>query len=143
MKKTFLCMGKLTRFIIRFGATGSTARWVAKHYLRLKNPERSEVDVMREMVEFRYKTFNPNQAKDGLLERLSYLDNLTDFTFSILQLEGAIKTKEMPIGMQMEVTSVIMEELKKNVYQDSWYDALNKKLYDYSRLDIETFDFSK
>lgn len=31
----------------------------------------------------------------------------------------------------------------KNVYQDSWYDALNKKLYDYNRLDIETFDFGK
>ena len=31
----------------------------------------------------------------------------------------------------------------KNVYQNSWYDAKNKKLYDFDRLDIETFDFSK
>lgn len=106
-------MGKITRLIIKFGATGSTARWVAKHYLRLKISEKSNVNVMREIVEFRYKTFNPNQAKNGLLGRLSYLDNLTDFTFSILQLEGAIKTKEMPMGMQMEVISIIMEELKK------------------------------
>lgn len=30
---------------------------------------------------------------------------------------------------------------KKNVYENSWYDALNKKLYDYGRLDIDTFDF--
>ena len=31
----------------------------------------------------------------------------------------------------------------KNMYQDSWYDILNKKLYDYKRLDIDTFDFGK
>ncbi len=29
----------------------------------------------------------------------------------------------------------------KNIYENSWYDALNKKLYDFDRLDIETFDF--
>ena len=34
-------------------------------------------------------------------------------------------------------------ENKKNVYENSWYDLLNKKLYVYDRLDIETFDFSK
>ena len=106
-------MGNITRLIIKFGATGNTARWVAKHYLRLKKPEKSVVDIMREIVEFRYNTFNPNKAKSGLLERLSYLDNLTDFTFSILQLEGAINTKEMPLHMQMEITSIIMGELKK------------------------------
>lgn len=31
----------------------------------------------------------------------------------------------------------------KNQYENSWYDVLNKKLYDYDRLDIETFDFEK
>lgn len=31
----------------------------------------------------------------------------------------------------------------KNIYQNSWYDALNRKLYDFDRLDIETFDFRK
>lgn len=31
----------------------------------------------------------------------------------------------------------------KNIYQRSWYDILNKKLYDFDRLDIDTFDFSK
>lgn len=31
----------------------------------------------------------------------------------------------------------------KNVYQNSWYDATAKKLYEFDRLDIETFDFSK
>lgn len=31
----------------------------------------------------------------------------------------------------------------KNEYEDSWYDMLNKKIYHYNRLDIETFDFSK
>jgi len=106
-------MGKITKLIIKFGATGSTARWVGKHYLHLRNSGKSIADIMREITEYRYKTFNPNQAKSGLLNRLSYLDNLTDFTFSILQLEGAIKTGEMPMGMQMEITSVIMEELKK------------------------------
>jgi len=111
-------MGKITRLIIKFGATGNTARWVAKHYLRLKNSEKSCVDIMREIVEFRYKIFNLNQAKDKLLERLSYLDNLTDFTFSILQLENAIKTKEMSMDMQMEVTTVIMEELKNKGVPD-------------------------
>lgn len=30
-----------------------------------------------------------------------------------------------------------------NAYENSWYDALSKKLYDYLRLDIDTFDFSK
>ncbi len=29
----------------------------------------------------------------------------------------------------------------ENIYENSWYDAQNKKLYDYDRLDIETFDF--
>lgn len=33
-------------------------------------------------------------------------------------------------------------ENKENIYENSWYDALNKKLYDYERLDIETFDFN-
>ena len=106
-------MGKVTKFIIKFGATGSTARWVAKHYLRLKKADISDIDVMKEIIEFRYKTFNLKQAKDKLMDRLSYLDNLTDFTFSILQLEEAIKTKEIPMNLQMEVTAVIMEELKK------------------------------
>lgn len=111
-------MGKITRLIIKFGATGNTARWVAKHYLRLKDSEKSCVDIMREIIEFRYKIFNLNQAKGKLLERLSYLDNLTDFTFSILQLENAIKTKEMPMDMQMEVTTIIMEELKNKGVPD-------------------------
>lgn len=31
----------------------------------------------------------------------------------------------------------------KNIYENSWYDLLDKKLYDYDRLDIETFDFRK
>lgn len=31
----------------------------------------------------------------------------------------------------------------KNIYQNSWYDMLNKKLYNYDNLDIETFDFSR
>lgn len=106
-------MGKVTKLIIKFGATGSTARWVAKHYLRLSRADVSDIDIMKEIVEFRYKTFNLKQAKDKLIDRLSYLDNLTDFTFSILQLEGAIKTKEMPMNLQMEITAVIMEELKK------------------------------
>jgi len=73
---------------------------------------------MRELVEFRYKIVNLNHAKDKLLERLSYLDNLTDFTFSILQLENAIKTKEMPMDMQMEVIAGIMEELKNKGVPD-------------------------
>lgn len=120
-------MGKITKFIIKFGTTGSTARWVARHYLRLKNSGKTDVDVMREIIEFRYKTFNPNQAKSNLLERLSYLDNLTDFTFSILQLEGAIKTKEMPMDMQMEVTSVIMKELKNKGVSDE--AIIGKKLF--------------
>lgn len=30
---------------------------------------------------------------------------------------------------------------KKNTYEDSWYDLKNKKLYDFKRINIETFDF--
>ena len=29
-----------------------------------------------------------------------------------------------------------------NIYQGSWYDVMNKKLYDFDRFDINTFDFS-
>jgi hypothetical protein len=32
---------------------------------------------------------------------------------------------------------------KENPYQNACYDLENKKLYDFDRLDIETFDFSK
>ncbi len=32
---------------------------------------------------------------------------------------------------------------EKNVYENSWYDVLNRKLYDFERLDIDTFDFTK
>lgn len=106
-------MGKISEFIIRIGATGSTARWVAKHYLRLKTNDADDKEVYRKIVNFRYQIINLKQAKDKLLERLNYIDNLTDFTFSILQLEGAIKTSEMPLYLQMEITTVIMEELKK------------------------------
>jgi len=119
-------MSKFTEFIIRFGTTGSTARWVAKHYLRLKTVDTADIEVMKKIVEFRYKIFNPNEAKNKLAERLSYLDNLTDLTFSILQLEGAIKTKEMPMHLQMQVTTVIMEELKKKGIPES--AILGKKI---------------
>lgn len=100
-------------FILKFGVVGSTARWSAKHYLRLKKSNISDVEVMKEMVEFRYKLMKWNEVKKKLLERLSYLDNLTDLTFSILQLEGAIKTKEMPMYLQTQVMAVIMQELEK------------------------------
>jgi hypothetical protein len=30
----------------------------------------------------------------------------------------------------------------ENCYENSWYDLLNKKLYEFDRLDIETFDFN-
>lgn len=30
---------------------------------------------------------------------------------------------------------------KKNIFENSWYDLKNKKLYDFNRLDIETFQF--
>lgn len=106
-------MGNITKFILKHGATGSTARWVAKHYIRLKEPNLSNKEVMNKIVDFRYKTFNANDAKKPLVERLSNLDNLTDFTFSILQLEGAINTKEMPMELQMEAIQVIREELEK------------------------------
>jgi hypothetical protein len=106
-------MGSVTKFITKIGVVGSTARWAAKHFLRLSKSDRSRIDVMREMIEFRYKILDVNNAKQELIERMSYLDNLTDFTFSILQLEGAIITKEMPMGLQLEVTTVIMEELRK------------------------------
>ncbi|PIR38211.1 MAG: hypothetical protein COV34_01180 [Candidatus Zambryskibacteria bacterium CG10_big_fil_rev_8_21_14_0_10_42_12] len=103
----------MLKFILKFGATGSTARWVAKNYLKLSSSEKTIQDVMNEMLKIRYATFNPNGAKEVMNERISYLDNLTDFTFSILQTEGAIKTKEMGMSMQMSVISIIMEELKK------------------------------
>lgn len=106
-------MGNISRLIIRIGATGGTARWVAKHYLRLKDKGASDAEVFKELVDFRYKIFNLNQAKDKLTGRLSYLNNLTDLTFSILQLEGAIKTQGMSMYLQMEIISVIMEELEK------------------------------
>lgn len=103
----------MLKFILKFGATGSTARWVGKNYLKLNSSEKTIQEIMEEMLRIRYAVFNPNGAKETMHERMSYLDNLTDFTFSILQTEGAIKTKEMDMGMQMSVTSVIMEELKK------------------------------
>ena len=31
----------------------------------------------------------------------------------------------------------------KNIYQNAWYDLSVKKLYEFERLDIDTFDFSK
>ena len=103
----------MLKFILKFGATGSTARWVAKTFLKLATPESTVKDTMFEMLKIRYRVFNPNGAKNVMIERMSYLDNLTDFTFSILQTEGAIKTKAMDMNMQMQVGIVIMEELKK------------------------------
>ena len=32
---------------------------------------------------------------------------------------------------------------EKNAYQNSWYDVLNRKLYDFDRLDIDTFNFER
>jgi hypothetical protein len=31
----------------------------------------------------------------------------------------------------------------KNIFQNSWYDVLNRKLYDFDRLDIDTFNFDR
>ena len=103
----------MLKFLLKFGATGSTARWVAKNYLKLNSANKTTRDVMSEMLAIRYSVFNPNGAKELMRERMSYLDNLSDFTFSILQTEGAIKTKEMDISTTMLVGIVIREELKK------------------------------
>ncbi len=103
----------MIKFILKFGATGSTARWVGGNFIKMSTPKKSTVDVMNEIIAMRYKVFNPNGAKEAMIARMSYLDNLTDFTFSILQLEGAIKTKAMDMTMQMEVTRTIMQELRK------------------------------
>ncbi|MEK7510965.1 MAG: hypothetical protein AAB582_01910 [Patescibacteria group bacterium] len=103
----------ITSFILRFGNVGGTARWVAKNYLRLNKKGVTDVDVMKEMINIRYAVFKDNSTKNKLLERLSYLDNLTDFTFSILQLEGAMKTGEMPTHLQMQAGATIMQELEK------------------------------
>jgi hypothetical protein len=64
---------------------------------------------MRDMVKIRYKIFRDEKIKEELLRRLSYLDNLTDFTFSILQL-----AKSLPEHLQFAITQVIMEKLYKN-----------------------------
>lgn len=106
-------MGNFTKFIARIGATGSTARWVGKHYLRLNKEGMSDRDVFVQMIEFRYQILKFQDSKTELLKRTEYLTNLADLTFSILQVEGAIKTSHMPMDLQMEVLSVIMEELKK------------------------------
>lgn len=106
-------MGTFTKFIARIGATGSTARWVGKHYLRLKKDGMSDKDVFVQMIEFRYQVLRFQENKDELLKRTTYLINLADLTFSILQIEGAIKTAHMPMDLQKEVLAVIMEELKK------------------------------
>ncbi len=100
-----------TNFILKFGAVGGTARWSAKNYLRLKKPNISDVEIMRQMVELRYKIIKDDEIKAKLLQRLPYLDNLTDFTFSILQLEGVLKTVEM--HLQMQAIAIIIQELKK------------------------------
>ena len=106
-------MGKVTKFILKVGATGSTARWVAKHYMRLSKEGFTDNEIFHELVTFRYKVFKMQGVEEKLRQRLSYITNLSDLTFSILQLEGALKTKNMPMDMQMEALSVIMEELKK------------------------------
>jgi hypothetical protein len=31
----------------------------------------------------------------------------------------------------------------KNIFQNSWYDVLNRKLYDFDRLDIDSFNFDR
>lgn len=103
----------ITNFILRFGNVGGTARWVATNYLRLKEKGIADADVMKEMTNIRYAVFKDDSTKNKLLERLSYLDNLTDFTFSILQLEGAMKTSEMPMHLQMQAGATIMQELEK------------------------------
>lgn len=103
-----LNMNIFTNFLVRLGAPGGTARWAAKNYLRLKTPNKSDVEVMRDMVEIRYKFFKDEKIKKELLRRLTYLDNLTDFTFSILQLE-----KSLPEHLQIAITQVIIKELHK------------------------------
>jgi len=102
----------MLKFILKFGATGSTARWVAKHYLKLNSPNKTTRDIMSEILIVRYKVYNPNGAREVMKERMSYLDNLSDFTFSILQTEGAIKTKEMDTNTTLLIGIVIREELK-------------------------------
>ena len=73
---------------------------------------------MLEMLQIRYSVFNPNGAKEAMAERMSYLDNLSDFTFSILQTEGAIKTSKMDLATSMQIGVVIREELKRKGVPD-------------------------
>jgi hypothetical protein len=39
--------------------------------------------------------------------------------------------------------SQLLDIRTQNVYRNSWYDLKNRKLYDFERLDIESFDFSR
>lgn len=106
-------MGFITKFIIRWGATGSTASWVGRHYMRLKDEELADQEVLRELIEFRYETYNLNSAKEELLKNLGEIDNLIDFTLAILIFEDAINESELTHGLSSEINEVIAEELKK------------------------------
>lgn len=104
-----------TELLLKYGNVGSTARTNARLYHKFAINTKDRIEILKKIIEFRYK-FGPQKDKQQMLERMSYLDNLTDVTFSMLQIEGAIKTKGMPLYLQMAITSTIMKELeKKNV----------------------------
>ena len=106
-------MLNFTNIILRYGVAGSTARVVGKTYLRFKDNSITDKEVFIKIIESRYQIFKYQTLKEELLKRTEYLTNLTDLTCSILQIEGALKTKKLNTSLLLEVVQVVGEELRK------------------------------
>lgn len=69
-------------------------------------------EIFEQIIKLRFKLLKNDQEENELLKRVQYLENLTDLTFSILQIEGTI-TPKTPLHKQIEITAIIMDELRK------------------------------
>lgn len=105
-------MGKLFRFFAGKLAVGGTARFVANGYNYFKNESKSRKDIFKSIVQSRFRILKNKTEEHEMIKRCEYLTNLTDLTFSILQVEGVVRP-ETPLHRQFEITGVIMQELRK------------------------------
>ncbi len=105
-------MNRFLKFIARVGAVGGTARFVANGYRYLGEGESDRAEIFKKIIKRRFKLWKDEKEESEMLFKAERIDNLTDLTFLILQVEGVIP-KDVSIFQSMEYMEIVREVLRK------------------------------
>lgn len=111
-------MNKILKFIARIGAVGGTARFVANGYNFFQKQGLGRNEIFKNIIKIRFKILKNSSEESEMIQKSENIENLTDLTFLILQIEGVIP-KDTPIFQNMDYILIVREELrKKNISEE-------------------------